>query len=348
MRPKSLLLLALALGCGLVASIGISQVMEGNRNHAPSVETTSIYVALHNINLGDPIDATMVTLQEWPKDKVPQGALTSLENLEGRRPRTNIISGEPILDAKLLAQGELADPLASVPPNMRLATISVDAEKSAAGLLSPGDRVDVQLFVRADPRNGILKATTKVFLQSIRVFAIEQAVQRSADGGEARSIPKTVSLLVTPEQASKIDLAQHIGELSLIPRSPNDEGLANDTAITYDDIMETASEKSSREQEQARDDAPEGPSPKKGSLFSGLVNMMKKTAEDRPPFEMEVVLAEEVTVEQFDATTGKPVRETESKERASMHRPSTAPANDPSTGDSSDVPDDFPIQFDGE
>ena len=62
MRPKSLMLLVLALGCGLVASIGISQVMDRNAKQPTAVETTPIYVALHNINLGDPIDAAMVSL----------------------------------------------------------------------------------------------------------------------------------------------------------------------------------------------------------------------------------------------------------------------------------------------
>ncbi|TWT37465.1 SAF domain protein [Posidoniimonas corsicana] len=346
MRPKSLILLALALGCGLVASIGISQVMEGNKSRGPSVETTSIYVALHNINLGDPIDATMVSLQEWPKDKVPPGALTSLEDLEGRRPRTNIIAGEPILDAKLLAQGEQSDPLSSVPPNMRLSTISVDAEKSAAGLLSPGDRVDIQLFVRADPRNGIHEATTKIFLQNIRVFAIEQAVQRSADGGEARTIPKTVSLLVTPEQASKIDFAQHIGELSLIPRNPNDEGLAMDSAITYEELIGGTVEKNDREQEQARDEVASDDDAG-GSFLGGMLDMMKRTAKDRPPFEIEIVLADEVSVEYFDPNTGKPLRDYNETRKATG--PKATPAATPAPDKAAEATlDDFPIDFGGE
>ena len=94
MRPKSLLLLVLALGCGLVASIGISQVLERNSKHPKALETVPIYVALHNINLGDPIDANMLSLEEWPKDKVPRGAISNLEELQGRRPRTAIIEGE--------------------------------------------------------------------------------------------------------------------------------------------------------------------------------------------------------------------------------------------------------------
>ena len=165
----------------------------------------------------------MLSLQDWPKDKVPRGAISKLEDLEGRRPRTAIIEGEPILEGKLLAPGQIADPIRSIQKGMRLKTIAVDAEKSAAGLLGPGDRVDVQLFVHKDARTGVDTAKSKIILQNIRVFAVDQTVQRSPDGGEEKTIAKTVSLMLTPEQASKLSLAEQIGEISLIPRNPDDD-----------------------------------------------------------------------------------------------------------------------------
>ena len=59
MKPKSLLLLALAGGCGLVASIGISQVMDSNRQGGAALDTAPIYVALHNINLA------ILSIRRW-------------------------------------------------------------------------------------------------------------------------------------------------------------------------------------------------------------------------------------------------------------------------------------------
>ena len=191
----------------------------------------------------------MVSLQEWPKDKIPPGAISKLEDLEGRRPRAAIIEGEPILDGKLLAPGQMADPIRRFPKGMRLKTISVDAEKSAAGLLSPGDRVDVQLFVKRDERNGVDTAKSKVILQNIRVFAVDQTVQRSPDGGEERTIAKTISLLLTPEQASKLTLAENLGEVSLIPRNPDDEESADAAEYSTDDLLVR------RRQEQPRERA---------------------------------------------------------------------------------------------
>ncbi|MEM9185862.1 MAG: Flp pilus assembly protein CpaB [Planctomycetota bacterium] len=341
MRSKSLLLLALAGGCGLVASIGISQVMDANaRQGGAALETQPIYVAVHNINLGDPIDPSMVALQDWPKDKIPPGALTQLEDLESRRPRSNIIEGEPILDAKLLPAGVGVDPIAQLPEGYRLSTISVNAEKSAAGLLSPGDRVDIQLFVNRNDRAGIDEPMTKVILQNIRVYAVESAVQRSAEGGEARTIPKTVSLVVTPQQASKIDLAQNLGALSLIPRNPNDEGATEATQVTMGDILGTGNgTRNTREAEQNRDDAEDGKK-KSGGFFSGLAALMKDAAAARPPFEMEVVLADEVTVMEFDPSTGKPLRKSDDDGAMGPQPPRAVSAPTPAGAEN-----DFPIDF---
>jgi pilus assembly protein CpaB len=274
MRPKSLLLLALALGCGLVASIGISQVMDRNGHSEAKIETVPIYVALHNINLGDPIDVgKMLSLQEWPKDKVPHGAISKSEDLQGRRPRAAIIEGEPILEGKLLDKGQIADPIRSITKGMRLYTIKVDAEKSAAGLLGPGDRVDVQLFVRKDQRTGVETAKSKVILQNVRVFAVDQLVQRAAEGGEERSVAKTISLLLKPEQASKLSLAAQIGEISLIPRNPDDEEAAATPETTVDDLL-TSGEINSRAKEQGLPKA----STDDHNATSGLLNSVRRSA----------------------------------------------------------------------
>lgn len=345
MRPKSLMLLALALGCGLVASIGISQVMDRGES-VVGYETTSIYVALHNINLNDPIDASMVSLQEWPKDKVPQGAIAHLEELENRRARTSIIQGEPILEAKLLAQGEVHDPIGEIPPGMRLKTISVDAEKSAAGLLSPGDRVDIQLFVPRNPGQGFDVARTKVILQNIRVYAVDATVQRAADDGEGRTIAKTISLLLTPDQSNKVTLAEKLGELSLIPRSPDDDATVADVEATVDDIFTNRNSKNTRELEQNRDPEPAAKQP--GGLLSGILGAVKQARLERPPFVMTIVEAEGVREVEFDPYSGRPMH------AATDRRPMSAPLRVQETSNPTPAPAkestqrvefDFPIDF---
>lgn len=353
MRPKSLLLLALALGCGLVASIGISQVMDRNGHPQAKIETVPIYVAIHNINLGDPIDAKMLSLQEWPKDKVPKGAVSTLEELQGRRPRAAIIEGEPILEGKLLDKGQIADPIRSITKGMRLYTIKVDAEKSAAGLLGPGDRVDVQLFARKDERSGVKTAKSKVILQNVRVFAVDQLVQRAAEGGEERSVAKTISLLLKPEQASKLALAAQIGEISLIPRNPDDEEAAATPETTVDDLL-TSGDINSRAKEQGESKQ----SADDHSATNGLLSAVRAAAAPKPPFRMEIVEAQGVREVLFDAETGRPVHPTNDAPGPTLQPAPSAPAGPsptatPATAAPATAPapaaekmlEDFPVEF---
>ena len=63
MRMKSLILIFIALGCGLVASIGISQVMERGANAGGSnIEMEPILVTLKDIDINASFDAQNVTL----------------------------------------------------------------------------------------------------------------------------------------------------------------------------------------------------------------------------------------------------------------------------------------------
>ena len=252
MRPKSLLLLVLALGCGLVASIGISQVMDRNANQASDVETVPIYVAVHNINLGDPIDANMVSLQEWPKDRIPPGAISQLEDLQGRRPRTAIIEGEPILEGKLLKPGPdgRPDPL---DPQGHAAEDDLGRRRKERRRFARPWRSRRRATVRearqrttaSTPPSRKSFCKTSASSPSTRPCSARPTVAKSA------AIAKTISLLLTPEQASKLTLAEHIGEISLIPRNPDDEEAANTAEFTVDDLLSDGG-KSSRKRRAGR------------------------------------------------------------------------------------------------
>ena len=91
MRPKSLALLLLALGCGLVASIGITRMMTKwiGETVGAAGEATSIYVATADIGMGDLLTPQVVKLVQ-SKDKAPIGAISRAEDIENRRARTKL------------------------------------------------------------------------------------------------------------------------------------------------------------------------------------------------------------------------------------------------------------------
>jgi pilus assembly protein CpaB len=233
MRGKSLALLILALGCGLVASLGITQVLAKRGETAAPVDTAPVFVAKADISPGAVAGGELVKLEQWPKDKIPAGAISKQEDLDNRRARQSIFNGQPILDRMLLHPGEV--PLdAQIPKGMRVVAIPVGPETIQSGLVVPGARCDIQVFVRQDANQGFAETLAKTILQDIRVFAVnditnlQQQQQPGADpkapDNTPHSIPtgKTVSLLVTPAQAEVVTLASQLGTVRLILRSGDD------------------------------------------------------------------------------------------------------------------------------
>ncbi len=174
MRPKSLILLILALGCGLVAAIGINQVManRSTQNSGASGETTPIFVAVSDIGMGDPLTPQVLKLEEWPKGKVPPGAMDRLEDIEGRRTKTRFYTGEPIIEAKLFGKGNEGGAATDlIPKGFRVVAVKVDVN-SGSGLILPGDRVDVLVHLQEQPGRHIDGTGTRTFLQNVKVFAV--------------------------------------------------------------------------------------------------------------------------------------------------------------------------------
>jgi len=236
MRPKSLVLIIIALGCGLVASIGISQVLEQrSAQPVPQVEMENIFVALEEIDINEPIKPEMIKLEPWPADKIPEGAIRDLENIEERRPRSRLFAGEVILEGKLFGSDEDNGASKLIPKGYRVHSIRVTAESAVGNLILPGDRVDVLVYLQVVNQNKTSqkKQVTRTILTNCRVFAVNEQIHRETDSQGNTITAKTVSLLVTPKQVEILVLASKLGSLSLSLRSPDENG--DDEAGTTDD-----------------------------------------------------------------------------------------------------------------
>jgi len=194
-----------------------------------AVVTTQIFVAASDINIGQKLDANNVKLEEWPKDRVPDGALTELEQLTDRFPRTRLYAGEPVLKAKLMDSNDGSKSV-TIPKGYRVVSVKVSMESSVSGLVQPGDRVDLLVFLR---KNGEVPVTgTKTILRDVNVFAVDAATERNVDSNGVAYSLRTVSLLVKPDQAETITLATGLGELFMTLRRPDDDLEADSQGMT--------------------------------------------------------------------------------------------------------------------
>jgi|HubBroStandDraft_4_1064222.scaffolds.fasta_scaffold148972_2 pilus assembly protein CpaB len=228
MKMKSLVLLAMAIGCGLVAMLGVQQVLSGDKK--PPTETGKVLVAITNIMPGQPLDDSNVAFKAWDKTDIPQGAVTSHEEYQERSLRVSATPNEPIMIAKLNEKGVFGGS-SEIPKGMRVATVPVTVTETHSGLILPGDRVDVVVtYTVAHNMPGQMNSQfgeikkAKTILQYLEVFATDNIRQSAVPNGEQKEVAaKNISLLVTPDQYVLLMLAKSKGQISLALRHRGDD-----------------------------------------------------------------------------------------------------------------------------
>ncbi len=226
MRAKSMVLILIALGCGLIASIAISQVMErGSNKGTATLETVQIYVALSDIDVNEQLSATNVRLEDWPKSKIPEGAVVNFEEINERFARTRMYEGEPVLKRKLA--DNISGPAITIPEGDRVCSLKVRMDTAVSYLVKPGDRVDIFGYFREG--RDIPKTGTREILRNVRVFAVNSETEQETDQEGRTIVAKTISVLVKQDQVARLMLAAELGTLRLALRRPNETAQRNPT-----------------------------------------------------------------------------------------------------------------------
>lgn len=125
-----------------------------------------------------------------------------------------------------------------VPVGMRAMSIDTTAEIAVAGLIRPGDHVDVQVIYPGEDavngQRGAGRSRAETLLQMVPVLAVGDLVlgdkpaannDQGSVQGPAASPARTVTVSLTPEQVSTLSLAKSVGALYLSLRNPTDQAL---------------------------------------------------------------------------------------------------------------------------
>jgi pilus assembly protein CpaB len=147
---------------------------------------------------------------------------------------------EPVLQAKITGSGQRATLSALLDDGMGAVTIQVDEVVGLAGLVLPGDRVDV--FATQAAAAGIDGSGGAAFndrvLQNVRVLAVGQLADERTD---KPSVVRAVTIEVTANGAQKIALAARTGSLSLMLRKAGDTAYLSSRRIAASEIGESTS-----------------------------------------------------------------------------------------------------------
>jgi len=249
---KAVVLLVVAVGCGLVAMLGVQQVLSGNKSE--ETKTAKVLVATAEIVPGTPLNEENTIFKELPLESIPEGAVTELTQVVEKSLKSTAVPGEFIMLAKLTTDLGASS---EIPKGMRVVTTSVNLTKTHSGMIRPGDRVDIMLSYRVRSADlGMVDKTMRI-LEFIEVFATD-SIMASQDQGDSSEInAKNLSFLVTPQQAAVLNLAESKGELNLSLRHKHDDEHVEVASITGKYLDELGG--SLRGKDHVEDDGKPGP-----------------------------------------------------------------------------------------
>jgi pilus assembly protein CpaB len=194
---------------------------------APAPEQRkAVLVAATELATGSFIQPDSMRWQDWPDVTVPdsylvrgQGDETQLVGAVVRRP---IGAGQPLAAGSVVKPGERGFLAAVLEPGMRAISVPVDEAAGNAGLVFPGDRVDLILTqtISAEGDPAGTRRVSETVLSELRVIAMGRRLtggggEEGASGQQAR----TATLEATPAAAEKIALVAELGKLALSLRS---------------------------------------------------------------------------------------------------------------------------------
>ncbi len=223
------ILLGAMLALGL-AGLALVAVMALRPSHPPvaSVPMPRVMVvtAAHPLRAGMLIKPDDISSRQVSVTTPPPGTISDTPagrmDLIGAMVRHPVAMGSEVLDSDVLRPGDHGFLAAVLKPGMFAVTVAVDAVSGSAGLIWPGDTVDLILTQQIQAANlpPGRRVAAETVLQNVRVIAIDQQLAGGLQPGKKQEqTNRTVTLEVSAKQAEQVAVAERIGRLSLVVRS---------------------------------------------------------------------------------------------------------------------------------
>jgi pilus assembly protein CpaB len=188
-----------------------------------------VVIAKRNVEAGDVLTEDDLTLGEISSDAVPETVFKSPSELIGRVPVVPLIQGQAIVATLLAPKGMGPGLQATVPIGMRAMTIEINEFTGLAGYINPGCHVDMLQTMRNDKTG---ESVARTIVQNVKVTAVGVRHQDGQDSGG-----RSITVLVTPQQAELLQLATSTGRPYLSLRSGNDLSLVETRGVTSTELI---------------------------------------------------------------------------------------------------------------
>jgi len=229
MKPKTMILMVVAVGCGLAASYMTSKLLADRREPPPVEEKVKVLVTKTKVPKGtvlkDP--EKFFEIKERNKaDEPKEKYFTDFVQLKDKRLKKELKAEVHVSPEDL--QDRTTSTL-DVPAGYGAFGLKVTAASTAGGYVWPGDKVDIILTQRT------LKATARTVLRDVVVLAVGDKIIRESESGSIQA--NTVSVALLPDDAAKVRVAETLGELSLWLHGSDEAVVHGSKVITEDDVL---------------------------------------------------------------------------------------------------------------
>jgi pilus assembly protein CpaB len=193
---------------------------------APEPTVPMVLVAKGNVPAGFFLRPENLRWERWPEQGIaPSYVLNTKRKIEdyvGAVVRVSLSDGEPITDTRVVKPGDRGFLAAVLTPGARAITVNLTPSSGLAGLVFPGDRVDlvasfkVEFEGKQDGNTHLPHWASETVESNLRMLAVDQRVD---DQNKEIVVAKTATLEVTPKQAEVIAIVSEMGKFSLSLRS---------------------------------------------------------------------------------------------------------------------------------
>lgn len=222
-------LMALGLaGFGTVAWIATRPPAAHHKVVMAPPKKVAVLVAAHSLKPGALLQPGDLASESMLASAVPAGATNDSPadraGLIGAMVRRPMLKDQVIMPLDVMRPGDHGFLAAVLAPGMRAVTVGIDAISGSAGLIWPGDKVDLVLTQQISDKSLPLgkRLAAETVLSNVRVIAIGQRLMQGEDPHGVRAVTDvahTATLEVTPLEAEQVAVASRLGQLSLMVRS---------------------------------------------------------------------------------------------------------------------------------
>lgn len=200
MKQKNMILVAVAIGFGLLAALLATQM-----NAKPQevvIQEIDVPVAAKELPLNTKLSKdeikTYVEFKKFRKDAMPPGDwVVNIDDLADKRCTRTIHQGE------LFGRKDVSNkPTVEIPPGKDMMTFGVNREKIVGGFAAPGAKVDVVATMRLSKKN---KSITFPLFQDMLILAVDIDTRPTETG--VKQAASDVSVAVTKDEAMMLHAA---------------------------------------------------------------------------------------------------------------------------------------------